>query len=72
MDYHIKGHDAAYGNPGKNFIQGAIKHPGALTRQAVRAGESPMEFAHEHSSDSGTTGKRARLAVTLSHLRKHK
>lgn len=50
---------------GKNFIKGAIKHPGALTAQAKSAGESPMEFAEEHKHSSGTTGRRARLALTL-------
>lgn len=49
----------------KKWIAGAIKHPGALTRQAKAKGESPMQFAHEHMHDSGTTGKRARLAMTL-------
>ena len=49
----------------KKWISKAIKHPGALTAQAKRAGESPMEFAREHKGDSGTTGKRARLALTL-------
>lgn len=56
----------------KHWIQGAIKHPGALTAQAKRAGESPMEFAEQHKGDSGTTGKRARLAITLSHMHKRK
>jgi len=49
----------------KKWIKGAIKNPGSLTAQAKRAGESPMEFAREHQHDSGTTGKRARLALTL-------
>jgi hypothetical protein len=49
----------------KKWIAGAIKHPGALTRQAKAAGKSPMAFAEEHKGDSGTTGKRARLAITL-------
>src|SRR5215831_19233353 len=49
----------------KNFIQGAIKHPGALTAQAKQAGMSPMAFAREHQGDSGVTGKRSRLALTL-------
>ncbi len=49
----------------KKWIKGAIKHPGALTAQAKAAGESPMKFAEEHKGDSGTTGKRARLAITL-------
>ena len=49
----------------KHWISGAIKHPGALTRKAKAAGESPMTFAREHKGDSGTTGKQARLAITL-------
>lgn len=56
----------------KHFIAKAIKHPGALTRQAKASGESPMQFAQEHKGDSGTTGKRARLALTLRKLAKHK
>lgn len=53
----------------KKWISGAIRHPGALTRSAKRLGMSPMAFAQAHKSDSGTTGRRARLALTLSKLR---
>lgn len=56
----------------KHWIAKAIKHPGALTRSAKRAGESPMAFAEKHKGDSGTTGRRARLALTLRKLRKKK
>lgn len=56
----------------KNFIKKAIKHPGALTRKAKAAGESPMAYAHQHEHDKGTTGKQARLAVTLRKLAKRK
>lgn len=56
----------------KNWIKGAIKHPGALTASAKKAGMSPMAFASEHKHDSGTTGKRARLALVLRGLRKKK
>lgn len=56
----------------EKFIQGAIKHKGALTASAKKAGKGVMEFAREHMHDSGTTGRRARLAITLSKLRKHK
>lgn len=52
------------------WISKAIKHPGALTRKAKAAGESPMTFAREHKGDSGTTGRQARLAITLSKMRK--
>lgn len=47
-----------------------IKHPGALTKSAHKAGESPMEFASEHKHDSGKTGQRARLALTLRGMHK--
>ena len=49
----------------KKWIAKAIKHPGASTKQAKAAGMSPMAFAQKHKGDSGTTGKRARLALTL-------
>lgn len=53
-----------------NWIQGAIKHPGAETAAAKKAGKSVGEYAQEHKSDSGTAGKRARLAITLRKLAK--
>ena len=53
-----------------NWIQGAIKHPGALTKKAKAEGESPMGFAKEHENSKGTTGKQARLAMILQGLRK--
>lgn len=56
----------------KQWIQKAIKHPGALTKKAKKAGESPMEYASEHKGDKGKTGKQARLALTLRKLGKHK
>lgn len=54
----------------KNFIRSAIKHPGALKRAAKRAGESTRQYAEEHKHDSGTTGRRARLAITLMGMKK--
>jgi len=56
----------------QNFIQGAIKHPGAFSAQAKRAGQSTREFALAHQHDSGTTGRRARFALTLMKLSKKK
>jgi len=49
----------------KNWIKGAIKHPGALKAKAEAAGESTKEFADKHKHDSGKTGSQARLAETL-------
>jgi hypothetical protein len=55
----------------EKWIQGAIKHPGALHRQlGVPQGQkisaSKIKAA---ASKGGTLGRRARLAETLSHLR---
>lgn len=51
-----------------NWIKSAIKHPGAFTKQAKSAGESVGAFAQEHKHDSGKTGRRARLAISLRRL----
>ena len=55
----------------KKWIKGAIKHPGALTKKAKASGEAPMAFAREHRGDKGTTGRQARLAITLRDLATH-
>lgn len=49
----------------KNWIAGAVKHPGALKASAARAGMSTSAFARKHAHDSGKLGQRARLALTL-------
>jgi hypothetical protein len=49
----------------KNWIAGAIKHSGAETAAAKKAGMSVQAYASKHQHDSGTAGKRARLAMTL-------
>jgi hypothetical protein len=56
----------------ENFIKGAIKHPGAETEAAKKAGMSTHEYMEKHKHDSGTAGKRARLGLTLSKLAKRK
>ena len=52
------------------WIAKSIKHPGAMTAAAKREGLSNSEYEQKHKHDSGTAGKRARLAITLSHMRK--
>ena len=47
------------------WIGGAIKHPGAFTAAADRAGKSVHAMAESHKHDSGKLGARARLALTL-------
>jgi len=54
----------------KNWIKGAIKHPGALTAAAKKAGESTSEYEEKHKHDSGKAGQRSRLALTLKNLKK--
>jgi hypothetical protein len=48
-----------------NFIQSAIKRPGALTKKAKRSGKSPMAFARAHKGSKGLTGQQSRLAIQL-------
>ena len=50
---------------GGTWLRGAIKHPGAETKAAKKAGETTHEYAEEHKHDSGKAGNRARLALTL-------
>lgn len=55
----------------KKWVAGAIKHPGAMTAAAKREGLSNAAYEQKHKGDSGTAGKRARLALTMKHF-KHK
>lgn len=57
---------------GKNWIKGAIKHPGAEKKAAAKAGESTQEYMEQHKDDAGTSGKRARLGLALSKMSKGK
>lgn len=52
----------------KNFIKGAIKHPGALRNAASQTGMSTQAYSQKHKHDSGKAGQRSRLAITLSHM----
>lgn len=54
----------------RKWIANAIKRKGSLTASAKRLHMSPMAFARSHQHSPGVTGKRARLAMTLSKLRK--
>jgi hypothetical protein len=55
-----------------DWIKGAIKNPGAFSRQAERAGMSTISYARKvlapGSTASETTKRRARLALTLMKL----
>lgn len=57
------------GSGSGNFIQKAIKHPGAFSKKAKSAGMSTQAYAQKKASAGGTTGRQARLALTLSKLR---
>ena len=58
----------------KNWIKGAIKHPGAFTKKAKASGMSVEAYAAKvtkpGSKASATTKKQAALAKTLSKLHK--
>lgn len=58
----------------KNWIKGAIQHPGALRKELhVKKGETiPAKKLHAAAKKGGVEGKRARLAETLGSLRKNK
>jgi hypothetical protein len=60
----------------KQWIQKAIKHPGAFTAKAEKAGMSVREYAAQVTANpdryDDRTVKQARLAKTLSKLRKRK
>ena len=61
---------------GKNWIKGAIKHPGAFTKKAEEHGMSVSEYAAKVTANPDeydkTTVRQAHLAKTLKKLRKHK
>lgn len=54
----------------KKWIKGAIKHPGVERAAAERAGMSTHAYMEKHKDDPGTAGRRARLGLTLSRMRK--
>jgi hypothetical protein len=56
----------------EKWIAGAIKHPGAFSAKAKKAGKSTSEYAQEKEEAKGTLGKQARLAQTLSRMRRVK
>lgn len=60
----------------KQWIQKAIKRPGAFTAKADKAGMSVKEYASHVTANpdryDDTTVRQARLAKTLSKLRKRK
>ena len=56
----------------KNWIQGAIKKPGALRKSlGIKKGQKiPLKKLKEAAKKGGKLGKRARLALTLRRLRR--
>ena len=55
----------------KNWIEGAIKKPGALRKELkVKSGKRiPMDELRSAAKKPGKEGKRARLAITLRKMR---
>jgi hypothetical protein len=56
----------------KNWIAGAIKHPGAEKKAAAKAGVSTHTYMEERKDAPGKAGQRARLGLILSGLNKKK
>lgn len=58
----------------EKWIKGAIKHPGALRKElgAKKGKPIPRKKLDAAAKKSGKIGQRARLAKTLSKLRKRK
>ena len=60
----------------KNWIQGAVKRPGAFSKKAKEAGMSTDQYATKVSTNpeeyDERTVKQANLAKTLTKLRKKK
>ena len=57
-----------------NWIQGAIKKPGALRKQLkIKKGQDiPLKTLQKAAKKGGKLGERARLALTLRKMRKKK
>lgn len=57
-----------------NWIQGAIKKPGALRKQlGTKPGKDiPLKTLQKAAKKGGKLGERARLAITLRKMRKKK
>lgn len=58
----------------KKWIQGAIKHPGALRKElhAKKGKPIPEKKLESAAKKGGTIGKRARLAETLKKMHRGK
>jgi hypothetical protein len=60
----------------KNWIQGAVEHPGAFTKKAQERGISTSDLAAKVTANpeqyDKTTVRQANLAKTLKKLRKKK
>lgn len=54
----------------KHWIQGAVKHPGALSRKAAAAGMTVAEYASKPHNDTSTK-RQVALYHTLRHISKH-
>lgn len=53
----------------KNWIQKAIKHPGALTKKAKAAGKTVRGFIRSYKGKNSRTLRQINLAKTLDKIR---
>jgi len=54
----------------KNWIEDAIKKPGAFKAKAKSAGMGTKAYAEKEKAAPGKTGKQERLAITLMNMKK--
>lgn len=56
----------------KKWIQGAVKHPGALTAKAKAAGETVAQYVANPPANASTqTKQQINFAKNVRHLRAH-
>lgn len=63
---------AANAGPSDNWIDKAIKRPGALKKKAKASGMSTSGFARKHDKGNSRTAKQSRLAETFAKMRASK
>lgn len=56
----------------KNFIQDAIKKPGAETKAAKKSGETTHQYMESKKNAPGKAGQRARFGLELEKMAKKK
>ncbi len=59
-------------SPDPNWMEKAVKRPGALKKKAKSAGMSTSKFASKNDKGNSRTAKQSRLAETFAKMRSKK